>query len=58
MAASLESGVLLTRDGPGHPSYLLSSCVEDAVNAFLIDRSLPEPGLVCPSTSGLFARLG
>jgi pimeloyl-ACP methyl ester carboxylesterase len=58
MAAELASGVLLTRDGPGHPSYLLSACVEDAVNAFLIERSLPAPGTVCPSTDGLFARLG
>jgi pimeloyl-ACP methyl ester carboxylesterase len=58
MAAQLESGVLLTRDGPGHPSYLLSACVEEVVNAFLIELTLPNPGTVCPSTDGLFARFG
>ena len=58
MAAELESGVLLRRDGPGHPSYVLSSCVEDVVNCFLIDLALPEPGQVCPSTDGIFERIG
>jgi pimeloyl-ACP methyl ester carboxylesterase len=58
MAAQLESGVLLTREGPGHPSYLLSGCVEEAVNAYLIDLTLPKPGTVCPSADGLFERFG
>jgi pimeloyl-ACP methyl ester carboxylesterase len=58
MASALESGVLLRRDGAGHPSYVLSSCVEDVVNAFLVDLTLPEPGLVCPSVDGIFERVG
>ena len=47
MAASLESGVLLRHDGTGHPSYFTSACVEEAVNAYLLDLALPPPGLVC-----------
>ena len=58
MAAELESGVLLRRDGPGHPSYVLSSCVEEVVNDFLINLTLPEPGLVCTSVDGIFERVG
>jgi hypothetical protein len=54
MAAQLDSGVLLTREGAGHPSYVLSACVAEAVNAYLVDLSFPPPGLVCPTTDGLF----
>jgi pimeloyl-ACP methyl ester carboxylesterase len=57
MAASLESGVLLRHDGTGHPSYFTSACVEDAVNAYLLDLTLPAPGLVCNTGDGLFDRL-
>jgi hypothetical protein len=56
MAAQLDSGVLLTREGAGHPSYFASACVEEAVNAYLLDLSLPPPSLVCPSIDGLFER--
>jgi hypothetical protein len=49
---------MLTREGTGHPSYFLSACVEDAVNAYLVDLTLPAPGLVCPSTGGLLERFG
>jgi pimeloyl-ACP methyl ester carboxylesterase len=56
MAGQLQSGVLLTREGNGHPSYLESGCVENAVNAYLLTLTLPAPGLVCPSTGGLRER--
>jgi pimeloyl-ACP methyl ester carboxylesterase len=56
MAGQLASAVLLTRDGTGHPSYFHSACVEDAVNAYLLDLTLPAPRLVCPSTGGLLER--
>jgi pimeloyl-ACP methyl ester carboxylesterase len=58
MVAQLQSGVLLTREGTGHPSYFTSRCVEDAVNAYLLDLELPSPDLVCDSTNGLFERVG
>jgi pimeloyl-ACP methyl ester carboxylesterase len=58
IASQMESGVLLTREGTGHPSFFFSSCVEDAVNVYLRDLTLPEPGLICDSTDGLFERAG
>jgi pimeloyl-ACP methyl ester carboxylesterase len=57
MAANLESGVLLRHNGTGHPSYFTSACVEDAVNAYLLDLALPDPNLVCEQGNGLFDRL-
>jgi pimeloyl-ACP methyl ester carboxylesterase len=58
MVAQLESGVLLIRDGTGHPSYFNSACVVDAVNAYLVDLTLPATGTVCDSTGGLFEGAG
>jgi pimeloyl-ACP methyl ester carboxylesterase len=46
--AEIGSGVLLVRDGDGHTGYREgSSCVDDAVDAFLIDGVLPAEGIVC-----------
>ena len=58
MAGQLESGVLLRREGTGHPSYFESACVVEAVNTYLIDVTLPPPDLICPSTGGLFTGFG
>ena len=58
MAGQLESGVLLRREGNGHPSYFASACVEEAINSYLLEQSVPAAGLVCPSTDGLFERVG
>jgi pimeloyl-ACP methyl ester carboxylesterase len=58
MAGQLESGVLLRREGTGHPSYFESACVVEAVNAYLLDLTLPPADLICPSTGGLFAGAG
>ncbi|MEA2526525.1 MAG: hypothetical protein QOF73_3752 [Thermomicrobiales bacterium] len=58
MAGQLESAVLLRREGTGHPSYFHSACVTDAINAYLVDLTLPAPSLVCPSTGGLFEGIG
>ncbi len=57
MAGQLESAVLLRREGTGHPSYWNSACVADAVNAYLIDLTLPPANLVCSSSDGLFDRV-
>jgi pimeloyl-ACP methyl ester carboxylesterase len=48
MAKQLTSGVLLTRDGPGHTAYRKSRCIDDAVNAYLIDLQVPAQGTMCP----------
>lgn len=47
LAEQLESGVLITREGEGHTGYGDSLCVQDAVDAYLIELTVPEDGLTC-----------
>lgn len=48
MADTLESGVLLTREGIGHGSYGNSGpCVDTAVEVFLTSGEAPADGTVC-----------
>ena len=48
LAEQLGSGILLVRDGDGHTAYREgSTCIDDAIDAFLFDGVLPEPGTVC-----------
>ncbi|MER7174466.1 alpha/beta hydrolase, partial [Streptomyces mesophilus] len=48
MTKRLEDAVLLTREGVGHTSYRTSGrCIDDAVDAALIDGDLPTEGTVC-----------
>ncbi|MFD2094212.1 alpha/beta hydrolase [Blastococcus deserti] len=49
LAEDLESGVLLTWQGQGHTAYPKSECVTAAVNAYLIDLTVPMDGLTCPA---------
>ncbi|MET8543232.1 alpha/beta hydrolase [Kitasatospora sp. NPDC004799] len=49
LAAGLEHGVLLTRDGDGHTGYDKSGCVRAAVAGYLVDGRLPAAGARCPS---------
>ena len=45
LADQLESGVLLTNDAEGHTAYLQGdSCVTSAVNAYLLDLTVPDEG--------------
>jgi pimeloyl-ACP methyl ester carboxylesterase len=43
----LARSVLLTRQGNGHTSYDASACAHRAMDAYLIDLTLPPPGTVC-----------
>ena len=43
----LSSSVLLTRQGNGHTSYNVSACSKQAIDAYLIDLTVPAPGSVC-----------
>ncbi|RKN04850.1 alpha/beta hydrolase [Streptomyces radicis] len=53
MTERLEGAVLLTREGVGHTSYRTSGpCVDDAVDAALIDGTLPANGTVCAVPPG------
>ena len=45
----IAGSVLLTRDGYGHTSYGFSTCVQDAVNAYLVNLTLPARGATCAS---------
>jgi pimeloyl-ACP methyl ester carboxylesterase len=49
MAQDLTSGVLLTWQGSGHTAYPKTDCVTAAVNAYLIDLTVPTDGQTCPS---------
>jgi pimeloyl-ACP methyl ester carboxylesterase len=49
MAQDLSSGVLLTWQGNGHTAYPKTECVTAAVNAYLIDLTVPNDGLTCPA---------
>lgn len=47
LAGQLASSVLVTRQGEGHTGYADSQCVEDAVDAYLLDLKVPKDGLTC-----------
>ena len=48
LAAQLDSGVLVSRDGDGHTGYNKGNdCVDDAVHAYLLDGTVPDDGLSC-----------
>ncbi|MGW9268011.1 alpha/beta fold hydrolase [Microbacterium sp. NPDC055599] len=48
LADQLEEGVLITRVGEGHTGYNKgNTCVDDAVEGFLLDDVVPEDGLRC-----------
>jgi pimeloyl-ACP methyl ester carboxylesterase len=48
LARSLTTGVLLSWDGEGHTSYGSSACVDQKVNAYLINRTAPSSSTTCP----------
>ncbi len=48
LAEILDSGVLISYEGEGHTAYGRSnSCVDDAVDGYLLDGTVPEDGLSC-----------
>uniref|UniRef100_UPI002812460C alpha/beta hydrolase n=1 Tax=Microbacterium sp. TaxID=51671 RepID=UPI002812460C len=48
LADQLSSGVMVTYEGEGHTAYNgQSTCVDDAVDAFFLDGTVPEDGLTC-----------
>jgi len=53
LSQQLESAVLLTNDAEGHTGYLqLNDCVDDIVNAYLLDLTVPAEGTTC-GTAGI-----
>lgn len=48
LADQLSSGILVSWDGDGHTAYYSGSdCVDDAVDRYFVDGTLPEDGLEC-----------
>ena len=48
LAEQLSSGVLVTFEGEGHTAYNGSSaCIDDAVDAYFVDGTVPDDGLTC-----------
>lgn len=48
LAKQLESGVLLRRDGDGHTAYNSGNeCIDDTIEAYLLDGTVPTDGLTC-----------
>lgn len=48
LASELASGSLLTYDGDGHTAYRRgSTCIDGAVDAYLLQGTMPAPGLRC-----------
>jgi pimeloyl-ACP methyl ester carboxylesterase len=48
LASELQNGHLVTFNGDGHTAYMRSnSCVDDAVDAYLLEGRVPPAGLKC-----------
>jgi len=48
LASQLDSGTLITRDGDGHTGFMQgNSCVDDAVEGWLVAGRQPKPDLKC-----------
>ena len=47
LAGQLKDGHLLTYDGDGHTAYGYSSCVNDAVDRYLLQGKVPKEGKRC-----------
>ena len=42
-----DAAVLITREGEGHTGYADSACVQDAVDDYLIELTVPNEGVTC-----------
>jgi pimeloyl-ACP methyl ester carboxylesterase len=47
LADAMESGVLLVRVGEGHTAYGEDKCVDDAIDAYILDLTVPADGTRC-----------
>ena len=49
LASMLGTGRVLTWQGEGHTAYPQTRCVVSAVDGYLLDLRVPEPGTTCPA---------
>ena len=48
LVASIPGARLLTLDGAGHPaSFVPDTCINDAIDSYLVDKQMPAAGAVC-----------
>jgi pimeloyl-ACP methyl ester carboxylesterase len=47
LAESLESGVLVTREGEGHAATGVNNCIRRAISRYFVDLETPKEGLRC-----------
>jgi len=47
MAGSLEGGVFVTVKADSHTAYGVNRCIDDTLEAYLIDLTVPETGTIC-----------
>lgn len=47
LADQLQTGVFLGFDGNGHTAYGNTPCIDDPVDAFLLEGTVPQDGLMC-----------
>lgn len=47
LAKELDSGVLITHKGEGHTAFQSSTCVQRAVDLYLVELTVPKKGLTC-----------
>jgi len=47
LAGSLESGVLVTREGEGHTAIGVNNCIRRAITDYLVELKPPKDGLTC-----------
>jgi hypothetical protein len=50
MAKALEGGVLVTAQADQHTGYSTSTCIDDLVDRYLVDKVVPPAGTVCVPT--------
>ncbi|GGS87900.1 hypothetical protein GCM10010240_21650 [Streptomyces griseoviridis] len=56
MTRTLDSAVLLTREGVGHGSYGANSCISGAVDTALVHGTHPADGAVCKTDTAVSLR--
>jgi pimeloyl-ACP methyl ester carboxylesterase len=49
LAGMLGTGQVLTWEGEGHTAYPTTACITSAVDAYLVDLTVPRTGLRCPA---------
>jgi hypothetical protein len=51
LKTQIQGSVLLTREGYGHTSYEVSTCISGHVDSYLFNLTVPAAGITCPSNS-------